>query len=76
MPVGPATKPADPAHAGLQSVDWIGTLVIVVSLTAAISLARLDIGVAPIAGSIAACAALLLTGIKLLPARLGSAKAS
>jgi hypothetical protein len=51
MPVEPATKPSGPAHVGLQSVDWIGSLVIVVCLTAAIALARRDLVIAPVAGS-------------------------
>jgi hypothetical protein len=76
MPVEPLTKPAGPAHVGLQSVDWIGSLVIVVSLTAAIALARPDIGIAPVAGSVAACAAVLLAMIKLAPARSSKGKAS
>lgn len=76
MPLEPATKPMGPAHVGLQSVDWIGTLVIVVSITAAIALAQPDIGIAPIAGSVAACSTVLLAVIKLCPARSGKAKAS
>jgi hypothetical protein len=57
-------------------VDWVGTLVIVTCMTAAISLAKPDIGIVPIAGSVAACAAVLLAMIKLFPARSGKKKAS
>jgi len=71
------TKPVGAPHVGLQSVDWVGTLVIAGCISLAIILNRRDLDPLIVVGWVSGVAAALLAAIVVLkPARSGKTKAS